>query len=274
MRSAFTMILLWTCLGCSTESEPVLSPVNGGLVVQSVPQNGGVVAAGYEFTFDGKVNVSMTAVAHTYRSDEASLVQYVSGGAIAWSLPHASQMRVGWPADPAVHEAMVRAFLIRQGIPAAELGSSYRFRGTLQSAPIAAPAQVATEELGFSTSFHRVIAGVEVPDSHAGAQLNAAGVPVALSISWPKIPPALVSQATTMLQRTEGWTLPAAAGRGMVVGRSRVVIRHSPPGVPQLTFAVGLRTDLAGRRRSHIDTDELGNRVTAFDPIPTHSSTK
>lgn len=257
--------------GCSTEELPQEHTGRPQLASTSLR----VAAADYGFSVSANATLEQAALFDAVRDDAAAFLRYRDTGAVVgWSLPHAPAMHVGWPADAATHEQLARAYFAQQGIPQSEVGAVYNFRGSMESAPIANPSAVSHADIGFSTVLHRRVAGADVPDSHAGVQLNAAGSPVSLSIAWPDVPVSVIADAQR-LAAIQGWTLPAATARlyPKATG-SRVVIRHSLHSSNTMSWRAVFRTDIAGARKGHVDTDEFGNVVHDFDAPSTNVNTK
>ena len=272
--------------GCSTAPPEPGSPpsqsegVSSQLTTvspQSVDSAASALAAQYEFPLH--LHAQLTSNLHVYGfvGQSETIATYNNlPGVTAFSGVSSPQMVAGWPVSVEAHDAMARAYLIRVGIPEGELGTLHHFTGRSEGTPMSSPNGAGggvEASLGFATTFMRVVSGVWLPDSHAGVQLNQAGVPVTISISWPQVPTDVVQLALSMrAQLGSSWHLPAAFtdSSGQTEGDHQIVIRHDLAGAPSLRFVASVRTILNGTRTSYVDTDLNGQVLHEFDPHPSN----
>ena len=185
-------------------------------------------------------------------------------------------MTGGWPSTLAEHDSMARGYLLSHGIPATEMGEPYHFSGYSSGASMADPQNVKTVGTGFSTSFPRVVNGIHVLDSHASTRLNAGGVPVSLSVSWPAVPPATMARAQALTAvLSQGWSPPPAVTQARPVVGTEVVIRHAMFRDGGTQWAAVLRTEMMSlTMHTYVDSDEHGNRIIVEDTSGARPSTK
>ena len=264
MFGAFVSLMLCAA-GCS--ADPPDTPQIGH--VSSLLASGPALSNRFEFPIHGATKESNVDTYLSFSGEGDSIIQYKNlGEVVAWSAPHTPQMQRGWPTSESEHEGLARQYFARVGVPSDEIASVTNFKGFSSLAPIADPRSVSTTPIGYSTTARRSIRGVSVPDSHAGVQLNVDRVPVSLSLSWPIVPAGILNRASTMRAALPtAWRPPAALIGSTTFVRSEVVIRHSRKSQGTTTWLVVVRSHMkSGTRATTLDTDELGNRVTEFDP--------
>jgi len=277
---AMTALSLGALQGCNTGIPDVGTEAGSASEAGSTTALNHETTVGvYRFPLSGEVKETSDSIVRRSVGQSETIIQYARPytvrSVVAWSNASAPQMLSGWPADKSAHEQMARSYFASIGIPSNELGAAYNLVGKSSGAAVATPAEVTEVELGYTTTFVRVVDGVPIPDSHAGVQLNAANTPVALSISWPDVPTDVLAAAQQM-KVTVGplWRLPANIQRRLTHVKSEVVIRHTAPDqLPERWRAV-VRTSLttSGQRRTHVDTDLSGAVVVEFDaPRPSES---
>jgi len=106
--------------------------------------------------------------------------------------------------NPEEHTAVVRAYLVGAGVPAAQVSGTHVTTTMTGGGPVKDGAQPARSRLlWYSTHLERSVAGIPVESSFAFAALDSARQVITEGIYWPGIPADVIRKARELKQRLE-----------------------------------------------------------------------
>ena len=109
-----------------------------------------------------------------------------------------------WPLskNPRVHSAVVRAYLVAAGVPAAEVSGTHVTTTMVGGGPVSDGVQPSRPTpLWYTTHLERSLGGIPVEGSYAFAALDSAGHVITEGVYWPAISASVVHKARALKQR-------------------------------------------------------------------------
>jgi hypothetical protein len=183
--------------------------------------------------------------------------------------------------NPEEHTAVVRAYLMGAGIPAAQVSGTHVTTTMAGGGPVKGGVQPARSRLlWYSTHLERSVAGIPVEGSFAFAALDSARQVISEGVYWPGIPSDVVRKARELTQRLDSENERAAflarvrAARPDVrETRGEVKIVHTSAGhhgtfEARAVYTVVVRNPNGGKAQI-IRFDETGAVVVMSDERPT-----
>jgi ribosomal protein L14 len=183
--------------------------------------------------------------------------------------------------NPEEHTAIVRAYLIGAGVPAAQVSGTHVTTTMAGGGPVKEGVQPARSRLlSYSTHLERSVAGIPVEGSFAFAALDSERQVITEGVYWPGIPSDVVQKARELRQRLE-----SENGRASFLARVRaarpemretqgeVKIVHTSAGhhgkfEAKAVYTVVVRSPNGGKAQI-IRFDETGAVVVMADERPT-----
>jgi hypothetical protein len=201
----------------------------------------------------------------------AFMVDTVTGATLA--VPHAPAVPKGTPGgsdspralteNPDVHSALVQAYLVAAGIPAAEVSGTHVTTTMAGGGPVSGGIQPSQSKLlWYATHLERSLAGIPVEGSFAFAALDSAGDVITEGVYWPAIPASVVRQAQALKHRLDAvdeWHAFLARVKavrpevGEAVGEVKIVhtsARHHGTFEAKAVYSIVGRSATGGKRRS------------------------
>jgi hypothetical protein len=183
--------------------------------------------------------------------------------------------------NPEEHTAVVRAYLLGAGVPAAQVSGTHVTTTMAGGGPVKGGVQPArTRLLWYSTHLERSVTGIPVEGSVAFAALDSARQVITEGIYWPGIPSDVIQKARELRQRLESENERAAflarvrAARPDVrEARGEVKIVHTSAGhhgtfEARAVYTVVVRNPNGGKAQI-VRFDETGAVVVMADERPT-----
>lgn len=183
--------------------------------------------------------------------------------------------------NPEEHTAVVRAYLVGAGIPAAQVSGTHVTTTMTGGGPVKDGVQAARSRLlWYSTHLERSVAGIPVEGSIAFAALDSERHVITEGVYWPGIPSDVVQKARDFRQRLESENERTAflarvrAARADVrETRGEVTIVHTSAGYhgtfeAKAVYTVVVRSPNGGKAQI-VRFDETGAVVVMADERPT-----
>jgi len=217
----------------------------------------------------------------------AFVVDTVTGATLA--VPHAPAVPKGTPVgsdapqaftvNPAVHSALVQAYLVAAGVPAAEVSGTHVTTTMAGGGPVSDGVQPSRSTLlWYTTHLERSLGGIPVEGSFAFAALDSTGKVITEGVYWPAIPASVVRQAQALKHRLDAvdeWQAFLARARaarpevGEAVGEVKIV--HTSAGhhgrfEAKAVYAIVARSAARGKAQI-VRFDDTGAPVWMADEL-------
>jgi hypothetical protein len=222
------------------------------------------------------------------------LVDTITGAALA--VPNASPVPKGTPVskdypqpltkNPGEHSAVVRAYLLAAGVPAAEVSGTHVTTTMAGGGPVSDGVQPSQSKLLFyTTHLERSLGGIPVEGSYAFAALDSAGQVITEGVYWPAISASVVHEAQALKQRLTSTSEKAAfladvQAKRPDVGKEAgtVKIVHTSAGYhgefeANAVYSVVVRSAHRGKAEI-VRFDDTGAPVLMADELPSGKDSK
>lgn len=228
-----TILILTAALAAGCVTQVRVPDRQSGVIAAT---DGGVI--GYQHGADRS---NFAVGAHAHRTLEHGYLKHVGSegtfaidrvNGSAYGVPKASahSQHLGpYGKSPNDHNAFVRAYFVKSGIPVEQIGA-VKGRTLLEATGTADEKERATPKVtGYYTVLERTVDGIPVADSFAWARVNAEGQIVEEAVYWPAIAGAVIAKARQLREvRDDPKRRHELATRiSADASSAQIVIRHS-----------------------------------------------
>jgi hypothetical protein len=182
--------------------------------------------------------------------------------------------------NPDKHSAVVRAYLVAAGVPAAEVSGTHVTTTMAGGGPMSAGVQPSKSTLlWYTTHLERSLGKIPVEGSYAFAALDNAGQVITEGVYWPAIPASVVHKAQALKQRLASANERAAFLAGVRAARpdvgdpvGTVKIVHTSAGhhgkfEAKAVYSVVMRS-VEGGKAQIVRFDDTGASTVMADELP------